>query len=150
MQEIRIGNESFDNKDTENYLTTPDTEEEVFSLEDKEEELPAVEEEIKSKGVYKLWKSIMVDGKEVNQIRYDFEKIQPIQYMNIVKAVGKKEFLINPALNMSVQINLFCKASGIPSAILGTQLSLPDVNAICTLAQDFLLSMRQSEESDLL
>lgn len=149
MQEIRFGKEE-QGQEKEQYLTTPETEEEIFSLEDKETEASAPQEEIKSKGVFKLSKPIMVDGENLHQIRYDFEKIQPIQYMNIVKAVGKKEFLINPALNMSVQINLFCKASGVPASILGTQLSLPDVNAICTLAQDFLLSTREQEESDLL
>lgn len=148
MQEIRIPNENMENK--EEYLTTPETEEEIFALQDREEEIKAPEEEIRSKGVHRLLKPIMVDGKEVRDIRYDFEKIQPIQYMNIVKAVGKKEFMINPALNMSVQLNLFCKASGIPSAIMGTQLSLPDVSAVCNLAQDFLLSAREPEENDLL
>lgn len=103
-------------------------------------------EEVKESGCMKLKTPFTMDGEQVAEIRYDFSKISPKQYTDIVKHVGKTETVVVPQLNMSVQANFFCKAAGIPAAVMTTQMSVPDFSNACGLARDFLLSAPDEDE----
>jgi len=147
MEEIRV--------DFDKNAMARDAEEEVFAVEDRDEEIYTdakdnEDEENVEKGVFRFSKPVLLDDGEVREINYDFTKIKPIQYLNICKQVAKKEYMVNPALNMSVQANMFCKAADIPVSIIKTQITVPDFQAMCLIAQNFLLSSRDNEESDLL
>lgn len=128
--------------------------EEVFAVVDTEEEVytqtEAEEEEVKTKGTFTFEEAINIDGVFKKSIEYDFGRVTPIEYINIVKGVSKKEQMSVPELNLSVQANLFCKAAGIPASVIKTQMKLNDFTGACRLSRDFLLSSRAAEEDDLL
>lgn len=93
------------------------------------------------KGVFKLHKPITFDGKETDSIYFDLSAVSPLRYMSIVKEVEKKERapLTQPAHDLNVDIKLFSLASGVPTTILTSGLSLKDFNTICTLVYAFLV-----------
>lgn len=131
-------------------------EEEVFAVEDPDMEVysqndnkPEEDESFNPAGVFKFVTPIIIDDKPVSEVRYDFSRLKPIQYINIVQAVGKKESnMLVPEVNVSVQANVFCKAADIPPSIIKTQMSVPDFTAACRLARDFLLSGKGTEEKE--
>ena len=138
---------------TEGLTHDDEMNEEVFvvpEIEELEESKGEDYEEVKTSGVFVLRKPIEIDGTKTKKIKYDFEKIKPIEYINIVKRVQKQENAQVPELNMSVQFNVFCKAAGIPVAVLKDKVKMVnEFTAMCQLARDFLLS-GQGETDEVL
>jgi len=130
-------------------------EEEVFAVDDLEntelKEADDDEPEFEAKGIFEFSTPIKMDGNLVDRVRYDFAKLKPVDIIRIVQAVGKRESVPFPALNLSVQANVFCKATSMPPAILKTQMAAPDFMAACNVARDFLLSGKGAKkEGDLI
>ena len=131
-------------------------EDEVFSVPDEEETedvyTQSEEEESESivKGTFRLINPINYEGRTIRELHYDFSVIKPIEYINLVKAVQKKENAQVPELNMSVQFNMFCKAVRIPVSVLkGATERVDEFTAMCQKARDFLLN-RQSHAEEVL
>lgn len=134
MEDIRVLREEEDN--------------DVFAIDETEDEVvETVEEEtVSEKGVLTLRKPFSMDGRMIKSLDYDFTRLTPQTYTEIVKKVGRKETVTIPSLNLSVQANMFCRAAGIPAAVIKNQMSVPDFEAACGLARDFLLSNSATEE----
>lgn len=97
------------------------------------------EEDEEEKGTVKLKKSILVEDEEVKEIHYDFSSVKPIQYINLVKRLGKKRNIPVPELDQNVQLGYFALASGIPVADLKRIEDTRDFINITSKARDFLL-----------
>ena len=94
------------------------------------------------KGLFELSKPIDIDGKKSNSIYFDLSSITPRKYRDIVKGIEKKNRtpIAQPASDMDVQIAVFSEASGVPVAILLSDLSIKDMNQICTVVYAFLVA----------
>lgn len=130
-------------------------EEEVFAVDDLEGAEPKRAEEdepeFEAKGIFEFSTPISIDGDIVDRIRYDFTRLKPVDVIGIVQAVGKRENVAIPQLNLSVQANVFCRATSLPPAIFKTQMAVPDFMAACSVARDFLLSGKGAKkEEDLI
>lgn len=97
------------------------------------------EEDEEEKGTVTLKKSILVEDEEVKEIHYDFSSVKPIQYINLVKRLGKKRNIPVPELDQNVQLGYFALASGIPVADLKRIEDTRDFINITSKARDFLL-----------
>lgn len=137
---------SFNQEPQEEIFAVEDPEIEAYTQNDKEDEEEAA---YSPSGIFKFVVPIRIDEKDISEIRYDFSKLKPIQYINIVQAVAKKENnMLVPEVNTSVQANVFCKAAELPPSIIKTQMSVPDFTAACRLARDFLLSGTGAKEDE--
>lgn len=117
-----------------------DTEE--FELVGEEKDLDRLlddEEEKAFHGTIKLEHAILIDDEETTEIEYDFRDIRPIQYINLVKRIGKKKNIPIPELDQDVQIGMFSLASNIPVSELKRIEDTRDFIKITTAARDFLL-----------
>lgn len=92
-------------------------------------------------GVHPLSSPITVDEKTVTEIPYDLSRLTPIQYINLVKRLSKKQQISVPELDMEVQISYFALASGIPVVVLKSQLAIGDYAQVCSLVRSFLLGV---------
>lgn len=94
------------------------------------------------KGVFELSKPINIDGKKSNSIYFDLSSVSAIRYRNLVKTIERKNRtqIMQPAADIDVQIAVFSEASGIPVAVLKSDLSMKDMNQICTVVYAFLVA----------
>lgn len=119
----------------------------------KKSEKELLEEEKKDKrpidevpsGVHLLKKPIRIDGNEITEIAYDLDCLKPIQYINLVKRLSKKDHIPIPKVNMDVQISYFALATEIPVTVLKSNLSTDDYTQICGLVRTFLLGASTEE-----
>lgn len=98
--------------------------------------------------VLTLRKPITVDDEEKKKIEYDFDSVKPVQYINLVKRLSKKQQIAVPELDMDVQIGYFSLASGIAVSDLKRVESTQDFTKMCSLARDFLLDSSEEEEEE--
>lgn len=105
-------------------------------------------EEVKEKGVFKLRKPLMTPEGEITKIPYDFGSVEPITYINVVKAISKKESISVPELNTNVQFTMFCKAAGMPVAVMKRVKDISDFVGMCSIARDFLLARSGEDEEE--
>lgn len=92
-------------------------------------------------GVHPLSSPITLDEKTVTEISYDLSCLTPIQYINLVKRLSRKQQITVPEVDMEVQISYFALASGIPVVVLKSQLAVADYTQICSLVRSFLLGV---------
>lgn len=97
----------------------------------------------------KLRKPLLVDNEEKTAIEYDFESVKPIQYINMVKRLSKKQQISVPEVNMDVQLGYFSLASGIPVGDLKRLESIQDFNEIISKTRDFLLDASEETEEEM-
>lgn len=117
--------------------------------EDDEEDTSTEAEDYGDSGIYPLKMPFMVDGKKISKIKYDLTAVKPIQYINLVAKLSKKEQISVPELNMNVQIWYFSYASGIPVNILKNMPSTQDFTSICALVRSFLLGVSDTESEEV-
>lgn len=126
--------------------------EEVFAVDDPnmKRETPADEDEapFDKQGFFEFNTPIMIDGGTVSGVRYDFSLVKPMDVIRITQGVGKRETVAFPALNLSIQANVFCKAASLSPAVVKTQMETDDFMAACALARDFLLSGKGARKED--
>ncbi|BCJ98112.1 hypothetical protein [Anaerocolumna chitinilytica] len=106
------------------------------------------EKEEKAAGVLKLTKPYEINGELTKEISYDLNFVKPIQYINLVTRLGKKESISVPELNINVQIGYFALASGIPVSELKRMPSTQDFTAACSLVRNFLLGTSDMESEE--
>lgn len=145
------------------FKKSNETDDEVTDMNESYEEHDAAEDETTGKdesgdknaaseedssGVYKLKHPITVEGKKITEIEYDFNSVKPIQYINLVAKLNKKEQISVPELNMNVQIWYFSYACGISVADLKSSLSTQDFTVICAKVRNFLLGVSDTDSEE--
>lgn len=129
----------------ENELLEPD---EILDQVDDENDSNEDAEEEKASGILTLSKPFDVNGETITKIDYDLEAIKPIQYINLIKKLSKKEEISVPELNMNVQIGYFSLASGIPVSDLKRMPSTKDFSVACSKVRSFLLGASDTESTE--
>lgn len=115
------------------------------AAEEKEAKEP---EEVKEKGIFKLKKPLMTPDGELWKIPYDFGTVEPVTYINVVRAISKKESIAVPELNTNVQFTMFCKAAKMPVAVMRKVKDISDFVGMCSIARDFLLAKSGEDEEE--
>lgn len=141
ITEFSVDNAPVENREDDLFLAP---------VEEAEAEAEENDSEYKPSGIFELSTPFEMDGQTVKEIKYDFSTLKPIQYNDIVRKVSKSMGgnLLLPAFDQNVQANVFCRASGLSPAIIKTMFSVPDFEAACSLARDFLLSGKGRKEEE--
>jgi hypothetical protein len=129
----------------ENELLEPD--EILDQVKDKNDTNEDAEEE-KASGILKLSKPFDVNGEKINQIEFDLDSVKPIQYINLIARLSKKEEISVPELNINVQIGYFSLACGIPVSDLKRMPSTKDFSVACSKVRSFLLGASDTESTE--
>lgn len=130
--------------DTDNNFLEPDEDtNEIVSKDDFE--VPEKESEV---GELKLSKPFEIDGELVRSIEYDLTAVRPIQYINLIKKLSKKEQIAVPELDINVQMGYFSLASGIPVGDIKRMPNTQDFTAACSLVRNFLLGASDTESME--
>lgn len=96
-----------------------------------------------------LRKPLLVDNEEKKEIEYNFESVKPIQYINLVKRLSKKQPISVPEVNIDVQLGYFSLASDISVGDLKRLESIQDFNEIISKTRDFLLVASEETEEEM-
>jgi hypothetical protein len=116
-------------------------------VEDENDTTVAAEEE-KTAGILKLSKPFDVNGEKISQIEFDLDSVKPIQYINLIARLSKKEEISVPELNINVQIGYFSLACGIPVSDLKRMPSTKDFSVACSKVRSFLLGASDTESTE--
>ncbi|MDF2487177.1 MAG: hypothetical protein K0R46_3345 [Herbinix sp.] len=116
-------------------------------VEDENDTTIATEEE-RTSGILKLSKPFDVNGEKINQIEFDLDLVKPIQYINLIARLSKKEEISVPELNINVQIGYFSLACGIPVSDLKRMPSTKDFSVACSKVRSFLLGASDTESTE--
>jgi hypothetical protein len=99
-------------------------------------------------GTIKLSKPYEVEGDMISKIDYDFTAVKPIQYINLISRLSKKEAVSVPELDIRVQIGFFSLASGISVGDLKRMPSTQDFSVACSKVRNFLLGASDTENEE--
>ena len=102
----------------------------------------------KASGILKLSKPFDVNGEKITQIEFDLDSVKPIQYINLIARLSKKEEISVPELNINVQIGYFALACGIPVSDLKRMPSTKDFSVACSKVRSFLLGASDTENTE--
>jgi hypothetical protein len=105
-------------------------------------------DEEKTSGILKLSKPFDVNGEKITQIEFDLDSVKPIQYINLIARLSKKEEISVPELNINVQIGYFSLACGIPVSDLKRMPSTKDFSVACSKVRSFLLGASDTESTE--
>jgi hypothetical protein len=105
-------------------------------------------EEEKSSGFLALSKPFDFNGETITRIEYDLDSVKPIQYINLIKKLSKKEEISVPELNINVQIGYFSLACGVPVSDLKRLPSTKDFTVACSKVRSFLLGASDTENTE--
>lgn len=89
-----------------------------------------------------------VEGEKITKIEYDLSSVKPIQYLNLIKRLSKKEQISVPELDINVQIGYFSMACGISVADLKRMPSTKDFSVACAKVRSFLLGASDTESEE--
>ena len=114
---------------------------EVYNLKEEKsfDELIEVEEEADTKGTIHLKTPLVMNDEKIDEISYDFEKVKPIQYINLTKRLSRKKNIPVPELDADVKLGYFSLSSGVPVSDLKRLKNTKDLVKITSLVRDFLL-----------
>lgn len=99
-------------------------------------------------GVLKLFKPYEINGEKISKIEYDFTEVRPIQYINLISRLSKKESIAVPELDIRVQMGYFSLASGISVPDLKRMPSTQDFTSACSRVRSFLLGTSDTENEE--
>jgi hypothetical protein len=113
-----------------------------------ENDTTIVTDDEKVSGILKLSKPFDVNGEKISQIEFDLDSVKPIQYINLIARLSKKEEISVPELNINVQIGYFSLACGIPVSDLKRMPSTKDFSVACSKVRSFLLGASDTENTE--
>lgn len=133
----------FKNRADKNEIETAD--EEYVNDADDEKETAAEENSINT---HVLKKGFEVNGEMITKIEYDLTSVKPIQYLNLIAKLSKKNQISVPELDTNVQIGYFSLACGIPVSDLKRIPNTQDFTVICSEVRNFLLGTSDMENEE--
>ncbi len=106
----------------------------------KIEAVDEIEKEQNGKYVHKFKKPFNFEGKEYNEITFDFEKLTGNDMVSVeAEMQSKNEYALAPEISRSLQSKIAAKASGIGSDVIEA-MPIGDFNKITNAVRDFLVN----------